>query len=71
MGKYDRIIRFVVAVLVAVLYFTGRISGVTAIILGVVAVAFLATSLVGWCPLYAPFGISTRGRRHSPEVRGT
>lgn len=71
MGRYDRLIRIIVAVLVAVLYFTGRISGVTAIALGVVAVAFLATSLAGWCPLYAPFSISTRGRRHAPEVRGT
>jgi hypothetical protein len=71
MGKYDRLIRAFVAILVGVLYFTGRINGVTAIVLGVIAVAFFATSLVGWCPLYAPFGISTRGRAHSPEVRRT
>jgi len=60
MGTIDRVIRTVIAVVIAVLYFTGQISGTVAIVLGIVAVAFLLTSLVGWCPLYNPFGISTR-----------
>jgi len=60
MGSADRIIRTVVALLVAVLYFTGVISGTVAIILGVLAVAFLLTSLVGTCPLYLPVGLSTK-----------
>jgi len=60
MGTIDRLIRTVIAVVIAVLYFTGQISGTVAIVLGIVAVAFLLTSLVGWCPLYNPFGISTR-----------
>jgi Na+(H+)/acetate symporter ActP len=60
MGTIDRGVRFALAVLVAVLYFTGQISGTAAIILGVVAVAFFVTSLVGTCPIYAPFKISTR-----------
>lgn len=60
MGTIDRVGRFALAVLVAVLYFTGQISGTAAIILGIVAVAFFATSLVGTCPLYLPFKISTR-----------
>ena len=60
MGTIDRFIRTVIAVVIAVLYFTGQISGTVAIVLGIVAVAFLLTSLVGWCPLYNPFGISTR-----------
>jgi hypothetical protein len=42
------------------LYFTHRITGLLGIILAVFAVVFLATSLFGWCPLYMPFGISTR-----------
>jgi hypothetical protein len=60
MGRLDRIIRISLAVLVAVLYFANIISGTWAIILGIVALVFLLTSLVGTCPLYMPFGISTR-----------
>jgi hypothetical protein len=60
MGTIDRVIRTVIAVVIAVLYFTGKISGTVAIVLGIVAVAFLLTSLVGSCPIYNPFGISTR-----------
>jgi len=59
MGTVDRIIRFIFAVAVAVLYFTGIISGTLAIILGILAAVFLITSIVGFCPLYAPFKLST------------
>lgn len=59
MGGADRIIRLIIAAIIAVLYFTGQISGTLAIILGIVAIAFLVTSLIGWCPLYVPFKIST------------
>ncbi len=59
-GKTDRIIRFLVAILVAVLYFTGTISGTVAIILGVVAIIFLLTSFTGFCPLYLPLKLNTR-----------
>ena len=60
MGTVDRVVRGVAALAIGVLYFTGRISGTLAIVLGVVAVAFLASSLVGTCPGYLPFGFSTR-----------
>ena len=60
MGSLDRIIRISIVVLIAILYFTNVISGTLAIILGIVALVFLLTSLVGVCPLYMPFKISTR-----------
>jgi O-antigen/teichoic acid export membrane protein len=60
MGIADRIIRLLLVALVAVLYFTQVISGTWAIVLGVLAVIFLLTSIVGVCPLYLPFGISTK-----------
>ncbi|GAB5550100.1 MAG: hypothetical protein SangKO_098600 [Sandaracinaceae bacterium] len=63
MGSLDRGLRAALAVLVAVLYFTGVINGTVAIILGVLALVFLATSFVGTCPLYLPFGLSTRRAR--------
>ena len=60
MGLADKAIRILVAVVIAVLYFTHQISGTTATILGVLAVVFMLTSLMGTCPLYLPFGISTK-----------
>ena len=59
MGSIDRGIRLALAIVVAVLYFTGAISGTAALILGVLAMVFLATGLLGFCPLYLPFRIST------------
>lgn len=59
MGSADKILRLVVAAIIAVLYFTHKISGTTAIILGVVAVIFALTALISFCPLYTLFGINT------------
>jgi hypothetical protein len=59
MGSADRVIRVMLAALVAVLYFMNVISGTTAIILAVLAIVFVATSLMSFCPLYLPFGLST------------
>jgi hypothetical protein len=59
MGTIDRIIRILLAAVVVILYFAGSISGVAAIIFGILAVVFIITSLIGFCPLYMPFNIST------------
>ena len=59
MGTIDRIIRVILAVVVVVLYFTGQITGIAAIILGVVALIFVVTSAIGFCPLYVPLKLST------------
>lgn len=59
MGLIDRIIRLVLAAVVGVLYFTGQITGTAAIILGIFALIFVATSAIGFCPLYVPFKFST------------
>ncbi|WP_348797918.1 YgaP family membrane protein [Flavobacterium adhaerens] len=59
MGTTDKVIRILVAVVVGVLYFTNVISGTLAIILGILAVVFVLTSFISFCPLYLPFGIST------------
>ena len=60
MGTLDRIIRLSIAAVVAVLYFTGNLSGLAAIILGILALIFVVTSFISRCPLYLPFGLSTR-----------
>nr|WP_315147279.1 DUF2892 domain-containing protein [uncultured Flavobacterium sp.] len=59
MGSTDKVIRILIALIIGVLYYTGIISGTTAIILGIFAVIFVLTSLISFCPLYLPLGIST------------
>ena len=59
MGNADRTIRFLIAVLLGVLYYNGTISGTLGIVLVILAVVFFITSFAGFCPLYSPFGIST------------
>lgn len=59
MGTLDRILRVVVAVVIAILYFTGTISGTLGYVLLALGGIFLLTSVISFCPLYLPFGIST------------
>jgi hypothetical protein len=59
MGTADRVIRIILAIVVIVLYLTGNITGIAAIILGILALVFILTSLIGFCPLYVPLKIST------------
>ena len=59
MGNADRIIRTVVAIIFAALFFTGKVTGVAGIIMIVFAAIFLLTSLVSFCPLYPLVGINT------------
>lgn len=58
-GSADKIIRILLAAVVAVLYFTKAINETLAMVLGILAGAFLLTSFISLCPLYLPFGIST------------
>lgn len=58
-GTADRIIRIIIAAIIAALYFTNIISGTVGLVLVVLAVVFLLTSLMGICPLYTIFGMST------------
>ncbi len=58
-GTTDTIIRLLLVVLIGILYFTDVIGGTLAIVMGIIAVILLLTGLVGFCPLYLLFGIST------------
>ena len=60
MGTADRIIRVIIAAIMAILYFTGVVPGALGILLMVLAVVFVATSLISFCPMYLPLGLSTR-----------
>jgi hypothetical protein len=59
MGNADRIIRLLLAVVVAVLYFTNVITGTLGIVLLVVAGVFVLTSVISFCPLYTLIGLNT------------
>jgi hypothetical protein len=59
MGTADRMLRLLVAAILAGLYFTNSITGTTGIVLLVVAAVFVLTSLVSFCPLYTLLGINT------------
>jgi hypothetical protein len=59
MSNIDRIVRVVVAVVFAALYFSGVVTGTFGIVLLVLGAVFALTAAVSFCPLYAPFKIST------------
>ncbi len=58
-GNTDKLVRLVLALVIALLYFFNLISGTLAIVLGIVAALLVLTSLVNFCPLYPLLKIST------------
>ncbi|MCX6237168.1 MAG: DUF2892 domain-containing protein [Bacteroidia bacterium] len=60
MGIVDKTLRVFAAAVIALLFFTKVISGTVAIILMVIAVMFIVTSFISFCPMYPLFGINTR-----------
>ena len=60
MGTIDKVVRILVALTIAALYLADKISGTTAIVLLILAGIFIVTSFISVCPLYLPFGFSTR-----------
>lgn len=59
MGTIDKAIRILIAVVFAILYFTNIVTGTLGIVLLALAVVFVLTSLISFCPLYLPFKINT------------
>ncbi len=59
MGTLDMAIRLIIAVILAVLVFTGVVTGTPGIVLLVVAGVLVITILTGFCGLYTLFGINT------------
>jgi hypothetical protein len=63
MGNVDRIVRILVAVLFATLYFSGFVTGTLGIVLLGFGIVFLLTSVVSFCPLYTLVGINTCSKK--------
>jgi hypothetical protein len=59
MGSTDKLIRSVIGIIIAILYYSGIITGTLAIVLLAFAIIFLLTSFISFCPLYALLGINT------------
>ncbi|MDD2322158.1 MAG: DUF2892 domain-containing protein [Bacteroidales bacterium] len=59
MGIIDRIIRILIVIVIAILYFLEVIQGRLALILGIIAIVFAITSFVRFCPIYWFLGIKT------------
>lgn len=62
MGGVDRVVRAVLGVILLALVLFGYLTSPWSIVAAVIGIVFLVTSAVGFCPLYAPFRISTRRR---------
>jgi ABC-type multidrug transport system permease subunit len=67
MGTADRIFRIVVAVILAVLFFTGAVEGIPGTILLILAVVFLLTGIVGTCALYSLMGSNSLLKKKEEE----
>lgn len=55
----DRSVRIILALVFAFLIFNGTLTGIAGIILGILAIVFLATGVISFCPIYKALGIST------------
>lgn len=64
MGTVDKVIRILVALVLAGLYLANVVTGTLGIILFVVAIVFVLTSFISFCPLYVPFGINTGAKKN-------
>jgi hypothetical protein len=60
MSSTDRAIRLLLAIILAILVYKEVVAGIFSSILLGFAVILLITSTAGFCPLYFPFGISTK-----------
>lgn len=59
-GSTDKIIRIVLAVILAGLYFSHTVVGTAGIIALAVAVIALGTALINFCPLYSIIKLNTK-----------
>lgn len=68
MGNTDRAVRTILAVAIAVLYFTGALPGIVGIILLLFAIIFVVTSFISFCPVYTLLGISTNKKKEDRQA---
>lgn len=59
MGGTDRMVRFILALIVLALFYFNVVQGTLAYVLLALSGIFVLTSLVSFCPLYTLFGLNT------------
>jgi len=64
MGVADRLVRVIVAAVIALLYVNGTITGTLGLVLIILAAIMVLTSLLKFCPLYTPLGINTSKKKN-------
>jgi hypothetical protein len=62
LNSADRIIRLIVVLVFAVLYFGQYVTGTAGIVLLVLGIVFALTAVINFCPIYYIFGLSTRSK---------
>jgi hypothetical protein len=67
-GKWDRTFRLVAALAIAVLLIAGVLKGTAAIVLAIIALIFIITTFISFCPLYVPLRINTKGKGGAPRI---
>lgn len=65
-GNTDKLIRIVLGIVMGILYFTNTVTGTFGFLLLIFGIVFIATSLIGFCPLYPLFGINTCPNKKKP-----
>jgi O-antigen ligase len=68
MGRWDRTLRLAAALVIAVLLIAGVLKGAAAVVLAILAAIFVITTFVGFCPLYVPLGVDTKGKGGTPRI---
>jgi hypothetical protein len=58
-GTVDRMIRYLLVLVIIVLLVTRSVHGALAIVLGIVGIMLLITAFVRYCPLYPVLRMST------------
>jgi len=59
MGSADRVVRLLLAVVFAALFFTNTVTGTLGYVLLALGGVFVLTSVVSFCPLYSLVGFNT------------
>jgi hypothetical protein len=68
MGRWDRTLRLIVALVITGLLIAGVLKGTAAVVLAILAAIFVITTFIGFCPLYAPLGADTKGKGGTPRI---
>jgi hypothetical protein len=62
MSNFDRLVRFIVAILLLSLFFLGEIRGIIGIVLIAISFMFAFASITAFCPFYKSVNFNTNNK---------